>query len=349
MNKKIKHFIWIKSSNSLIVDFSDSWLKFLGCKKSKAFEILQKEVTKKKEPFNKNSFSFKGLKFKPLESDEKDVFLWAAKNEDYIFHLEDKLVEQRNFFDCIFLNIITDIVIFDSNHHYLYVNSKAIKDTKTREWIIGKTDMDYCKHKNISLQLAKKRRKSFLNVIKSKQSSEFIDKHIDSSGNEVYVHRKMHPIIIENQIQYVLGIGYDITDIKALEKRLEQSKMEYKSLFEENVAGIFLTKLDGSFVRWNKAFENIFGYKSHEFKRLNAEDLYESKQYRKKYIKELKINKGTLLNYLLPTLHKTGSKILLNANISFIDFKGEKYLQGTVFDITEKRKLKTKLLESIKS
>ncbi len=345
MKTQSEYLIWLRKTSSTIIEISDSWGKLLGCKKEAAILILQAEQDQiRAKKSNKKEFIIGGLKLKKIDSTDENSTFWAASNIDYISQLETKLEEQRNFFDCIFLNIITDIVIFDSNHRYLYVNSKAIKDNKTREWIIGKTDMDYCRHKNISLDLAKKRRKSFLNVIKSRSSSEFIDKHIDKHDNEVYVHRKMHPIIMDQKIKYVLGIGYDITDIKILEQSLEYSKKEYKSLFEENVAGIFLTKMNGEFVRWNQAFENIFGYKSSEFKQLNAEVLYENKAFRKKYIKELKANKGTLLNYILPTVNKKGKSILLNANISLINLNGEEFLQGTVFDITDKKKIEDEIV-----
>lgn len=345
MKAQSEYLIWLRKTSSTIIEISDSWGKLLGCKKEAAILILQAEQDQiRAKKSNKKEFIIGGLKVKKIDSTDKKSTFWAASNIDYISQLETKLEEQRNFFDCIFLNIITDIVIFDSNHRYLYVNSKAIKDNKTREWIIGKTDMDYCRHKNISLGLAKKRRKSFLNVIKSRTSSEFIDKHIDKHDNEVYVHRKMHPIIMDQKIKYVLGIGYDITDIKMLEQNLEYSKKEYKSLFEENVAGIFLTKMNGEFVRWNQAFEDIFGYKSSEFKQLNAEVLYEDKAFRKKYIKELKANKGTLLNYILPTVNKKGKSILLNANISLININGDEFLQGTVFDITDKKKIEDEMV-----
>ena len=345
MKTNSEHLIWLKKSASTITDISDSWGKLLGCKKASALQILQAEYDSLKGRKKvEKSFIIGGIEVQIIDETNKKSTFWAASNKAYITQLESRLEEQRNFFDCIFLNIITDIVIFDSDHRYLYVNSKAIKNTKTREWIIGKTDMDYCRHKKISLDLAKKRRKNFLNVIESRNTAEFIDKHIDKNGNEVYVHRKMHPIIIENNIKYVLGIGYDITDIKALEQSLEHSKKEYKTLFEENVAGIFLTKINGEFVRWNKAFENIFGYKSAEFKKLNADDLYEKKSFRKKYIKELKSNNGTLLNYPLPTLNKEGSKVLLNANISLINLNGEEYLQGTVFDITDKKQIEDEII-----
>ncbi len=344
MKTQSEHLIWLRKTPSTIIEISDGWGKLFGCTKEAAILILQEEYDEiRSKNLNKKELIIGGIKVQINGSADKKERLWIASNKDYITQLEIKLEEQRNFFDCIFLNIITDIVIFDSNHRYLYVNSKAIKDNKIREWIIGKTDMDYCRYKKLSLDLAKKRRKSFLNVIKSRSSSEFIDKHIDKQGNEVYVHRKMHPIIMDQNIKYVLGIGYDITDIKILEQSLEHSKKEYKTLFEENVAGIFLTRMNGEFVRWNKAFENIFGYKATEFKKLNAEALYENKAFRKKYIKELKAN-GTLLNYILPTVNKEGLRILLNANISLINLNGEEFLQGTVFDITEKKRIEDEIV-----
>ena len=184
MKTQSEYLIWLRKTPSTIIEISDSWEKLLGCKKEAAILILQEEYdqSRSKTP-NKKELIIGGIKVQIRGSADEKETLWTANNKDYITQLEIKLEEQRNFFDCIFLNIITDIVIFDSNHRYLYVNSKAIKDNEIREWIIGKTDMDYCRYKKLSLDLAKKRRKSFLNVINSRSSSEFIDKHIDKQGN----------------------------------------------------------------------------------------------------------------------------------------------------------------------
>ncbi len=340
--------IWFKVNKNLITEISNQWEILLGFKTEKSQYILQQEFNKTKSSVSKSKAEILllGMKFNLLtQGGNNNLEYWESSTEEYIKQLEYKLKDQRIFFDSIFFNIITDIVIFDTSHRYLYVNSKAIENDITREWIIGKTDLEYCAYKNISSKVAEKRINTFKKVIQSKQGKEFIDEHQDKSGAEVFIHRKMYPIIKNDKIEYVLGIGYDITDIKFLENKLTLSKREYKKLFNENVAGIFLTKPNGDMVRWNKALINIFGYEEAEFQSLNATALYQDEKFRIKYIKDLRKNNGKLINYELLTMHKNGDKLFLNANISLITIEKEEFIHGTIFDNTEKKKIENKIIK----
>ncbi len=340
--------IWFKVNKNLITEISNQWEILLGFKTEKSQYILQQEFNKTKSSVSKSKAEILllGMKFNLLtQGGNNNLEYWESSTEEYIKQLEYKLKDQRIFFDSIFFNIITDIVIFDTSHRYLYVNSKAIENDITREWIIGKTDLEYCAYKNISSKVAEKRINTFKKVIQSKQGKEFIDEHQDKSGAEVFIHRKMYPIIKNDKIEYVLGIGYDITDIKFLENKLTLSKREYKKLFNENVAGIFLKKPNGDMVRWNKALINIFGYEEAEFQSLNATALYQDEKFRIKYIKDLRKNNGKLINYELLTMHKNGDKLFLNANISLITIEKEEFIHGTIFDNTEKKKIENKIIK----
>ena len=74
---------------------------------------------------------------------------------------ESDLGYSNRFFRHILDNIPSDLVAFDSQHRYIYINPVAVKDQETREWLIGKTDFDYCKRRGYSMTLAEGRRKVF--------------------------------------------------------------------------------------------------------------------------------------------------------------------------------------------
>ncbi|EIJ79960.1 PAS/PAC sensor signal transduction histidine kinase [Bacillus methanolicus PB1] len=57
------------------------------------------------------------------------------------------------------------------------------------------------------------------------------------------------------------GIILDITELKRSELALEESEQRYKSLFENNLDGVFSIDLNGYFVNANQAFEKITGIK----------------------------------------------------------------------------------------
>ncbi len=56
---------------------------------------------------------------------------------------------QVEFYKSILDNIPADIAVFDSEHRYLYVNPHGVKNKEIRQFLIGKTDYDYCELKNI--------------------------------------------------------------------------------------------------------------------------------------------------------------------------------------------------------
>jgi PAS domain S-box-containing protein len=129
-----------------------------------------------------------------------------------------ELQNQKKFTDDILNKIPTEIAVYDHNQKYLYVNPKGIESEEIRDWIIGKTDFDYCKLKGIDETIAKKRSESF-DKVKENESVEWIDELKTDDGEVKYMLRILHPL--EGNDKYILT-GYDITDIKKAEFEKQQ-------------------------------------------------------------------------------------------------------------------------------
>jgi GAF domain-containing protein len=52
--------------------------------------------------------------------------------------------KQKEFYETIFNNIPADIVAFNKEHKYVFLNHHAVKNKEVREWMIGKDDFEYC-------------------------------------------------------------------------------------------------------------------------------------------------------------------------------------------------------------
>ncbi len=140
---------------------------------------------------------------------------------------EKKIVKSQNSFFGNILNAIpSDLVVFDKNHKYQFVNPKAIKDRKIREWLIGKTDFDYCRLKGKPYSLAKNRRRRFNQVLKQKKEISFEEKMIDANGNDVWIYRTMFPIIVDGEVEGVIGYAYIISHLKKMKSDLDIAKKE---------------------------------------------------------------------------------------------------------------------------
>lgn len=145
---------------------------------------------------------------------------------------ELEIIRQKRFFDDILNNIPADIAVFDKDHTYLFLNPSAIKNETTREWIIGKTDFDYCTSKGISQEIAINRKRIFDETIQGKKEIQFVDEH-PTEDETKFVLRKFFPHFENNDLRFVIGYGTDITSVKKVELKLEDAMNKLKKTNEE--------------------------------------------------------------------------------------------------------------------
>jgi PAS domain S-box-containing protein len=122
----------------------------------------------------------------------------------------EALEQQKNFTENILNKISTEIIVYDKNRKYLYANTEAFENKELRQWVIGKTDYDYCAFLGIDDCLAVSRTKAF-DGSKKQEDNEWVDEIPLGDGRIKYMLRILHPI--PNDDKYILT-GYDITHIK---------------------------------------------------------------------------------------------------------------------------------------
>lgn len=193
-------------------------------------------------------------------------------------------------------------------------------------------------------------RKSGELLVKNKQSINLTYRIKNARTNQyIWVEESVFPSFDEKGNRVAnFGIVHDITERKNAEIALKQSEEQYRNLFENNMAGVFVTKADGTFIAVNESYVKTFGFDSiEEVLKRNSKDNYFSNEDREKYLNELK-SKKQLKNYTLRNRKKDGSEIWVLVNVAFIEKNGEEYLQGTLIDITEIKNAQHKLEESEK-
>ncbi len=124
------------------------------------------------------------------------------------------------------------------------------------------------------------------------------------------------------------------------EMKLQASERQYRSLFERDVAGNYHTTLDGAIIDCNQAFARIFGYSnSEEILKINAAQLYFHHGDRERFIKNLQ-NDGVLRNYEACMRRKDGNPVWILESVVLFAEDGQipSYIQGTMIDITDRKK-----------
>jgi PAS domain S-box-containing protein len=146
---------------------------------------------------------------------------------------------------------------------------------------------------------------------------------------------------------YIQGVAIDITERKRAEEALHASEQRYRKLFAANLAGVYLTKPDGTILDFNDAMMRMLGYDSREeVFRHRSTDFYADPEFRKELIRLLRTDgivparEAALLRKDGSLLHTIGHAVLL-----VNEQTGEPYIQGAAIDITERKRAEESLHE----
>src|SRR5579872_594925 len=123
-------------------------------------------------------------------------------------------------------------------------------------------------------------------------------------------------------------------NLQETELQLRRSEERYRRLFHRNLAGVFISKLEGGLIDCNDSFAQIFGFRSRE-QMLNGHfDPYFSPDQRARYIARLTSAK-TLTNLEMNVRRTDGSDVWVLENVMLLeeDHSGPMIL-GTLVDIT---------------
>jgi len=145
-----------------------------------------------------------------------------------------------------------------------------------------------------------------------------------------------------NSVGNIEGIFFfivDVTEQVVSRKKIEQSEKRYRTLFEQNLAGIYQSTLSGEILNCNDAFAKMLGYDSPE-DLINKEtsQLYFSSEERDNFINNLR-DKRYLNNYEGIIKRKDGGALYYLENVSLNNDPagGADFFDGILLDITDRK------------
>lgn len=147
------------------------------------------------------------------------------------------------------------------------------------------------------------------------------------------------------EITGVVASLRDVTEKRRRARRLRQSEQRFRELFEHNVAGAFRSTPGGEILDCNRAFAETFGYDGpDELEGRDARRLYDSAADRARYRRELR-EEGRLVNEELRLRRRDGSVVwvLENSSLTEDPETGETVIQGTLVDITDRKRSEERL------
>lgn len=198
---------------------------------------------------------------------------------------EQKLDEQRAFYEDILNKMPADIVVFNPYHQYLFVNPKAIPDDNTRTWVIGKKDEEYCNYRGLPSHVIENRKEVFRQTLSTKLDVEWEEKLISTTGQEHFLLRRLFPVLDKDKnVTQVIGYGIDITERKTAEQTIRVNEEKYRGIIDNMNLGLMEIDKNGKIDFANQTLLNMadlsveeaVGYNAINF--LHAESIYPVKQ-----------------------------------------------------------------------
>lgn len=129
-----------------------------------------------------------------------------------------------------------------------------------------------------------------------------------------------------------------------IEKSLRKSEEKYYNLFENAQVAMYRATGDGSLLLdVNQKFADLFGYSKEDMLKNPETIRFLDLELRDKMKKELK-EKGVITNFEIPIIAKNGEVKTVLASMKL--YPEDWYLEGTAIDITKRRRMEKKLIES---
>jgi PAS domain S-box-containing protein len=172
---------------------------------------------------------------------------------------------------------------------------------------------------------------------------------VRKDGQIIWIHDQ-HRMVFDayQQPAEVIGTWTDITERKQAEEALYKRDSQYRTLVENSAIGIYRTTPEGAITLANPSLVKMLGYQS--FDELAKRDLgkggYEPGYPRQEFQRRIDQN-GKVLGLESAWTRKDGSSVFIRESASIV--RGEDgevlYYEGTVEDITERKKVMAELNE----
>jgi two-component system cell cycle sensor histidine kinase/response regulator CckA len=162
--------------------------------------------------------------------------------------------------------------------------------------------------------------------------------------------RRVPVLGIGGEIREWVGTCADVTDRKLSDQALRQSQERYRSFFEQNLAGNYITTPDGVLLKCNPAFLRMFGFDSEEeAKQADFAFSYRTREDHEQFVREVAVQGQ--VEYHQEVFHRrdgTPLYVTENAIGTFGEDGRLVEIQGFLIDETERRKSEQQLLHAQK-
>ena len=169
---------------------------------------------------------------------------------------EQQLAAQGDMFTTLLDQLKVEVVAFDDQHRYQYVNAQCFLTDDMRKWMIGKDDFDYCTLRERPRDLAIIRRQKFEQAVA--QRAEVVwEETLPSPEGQKQIRRHLVPVFAaDGSLRMMVGTGSNVTKRRHAEAELAKQRAFYEFALDHIPSDISLLDAEGRYL-----FVNASGIK----------------------------------------------------------------------------------------
>ncbi|MCS3698659.1 PAS domain-containing protein [Salinibacter ruber] len=155
------------------------------------------------------------------------------RREEALRDAQEELRSTKNFYEQILEQTPIDLAVFSPEAEFEYVNSQSVGDPEMQEWILGRTNEEYCREQGtLDPELGRRRDQAIRAAAQKRQLTE-LEERMETSDGPAHYLRVHSPVTgLEGQVKSVAAFGVEITERKRREKTLHERQEKLESLYE---------------------------------------------------------------------------------------------------------------------
>ena len=254
---------------------------------------------------------------------------------------------ESSFFEEILDKVPAEIIVADPEYRFLYANPTAVPDPAVREWMIGKTNEEFCTYTGRPLTMARARRMVFEKARRTRKAVEWAESAQDSEGVVQHFQHRIHPVFnAEGKLEEVIIYVVRITETKEFEEKVRVHEKRYRDLFNHSQALICTHDMEGKLLTVNPATCKLLGFEETEMLGRNLAEFIPEKhrtKFEDEYLNPIQLSNGAVSGEFC-VISKEGEEIyLLYKNYRREEPGAEPYVIGFSQDITDRIKMEKEL------
>ena len=254
---------------------------------------------------------------------------------------EEALLKSEEMMRTITENAADIILKLDDEGTIIYT-SRAFPGYK-KEDVIGKNFCDWT-----ATEYHPVMRQALEDVFSKSISQTYQSKALGINHEIRWFLSRLSPVIVEDVVKNAVLILSDITEREKAEGALKESEENYRVIAQSMIDVIFIIDRFGKQLFFNNVVEKVLGYKVEEVVGRSFADFL-SKENVPGYLIQLEniFSNGEICNFITQIYHKDGYLVDVEINVKRIKLKGEFVGQGTIRDISAKKRAEEELKNTL--